>query len=93
MQKSKRTTPKMMHRAGELRTPALAGGAREEQTPAEAKLWATLRAHRTDGVGFRRQHAIGFFGDRSRRRRRRSLLSHPAFHRLQRRAVGYHRIQ
>jgi very-short-patch-repair endonuclease len=50
MQKSKRTRPKMMHRAGELRG---------EQTPAEAKLWAYLRAHRTEGVGFRRQHAIG----------------------------------
>jgi very-short-patch-repair endonuclease len=48
MQKSKRTTPKMMHRAGELR---------KEQTPAEAKLWTYLRAHRADGVGFRRQHA------------------------------------
>ena len=50
MKKAKRTTPKMMQRAGELRN---------EQTPAEAKLWAYLRAHRTDGVGFRRQHAIG----------------------------------
>jgi len=50
MKKAKRTTPKMMQRAGELRN---------EQTPAEAKLWAYLRAHRTDDVGFRRQHAIG----------------------------------
>ncbi len=39
-----------MHCAGELR---------KELTPAEAKLWAYLRAHRADGVGFRRQHAIG----------------------------------
>jgi len=40
----------MMHRAGELR---------HEQTPAEAKLWAYLRAHRADGIHFRLQHAIG----------------------------------
>jgi very-short-patch-repair endonuclease len=46
----KRTTPKIFHRAKELR---------HEMTPAEAKLWAYLRAHRADGVGFRRQHAIG----------------------------------
>ncbi len=50
MKKAKRTTPKMMHRAGELR---------HEQTPAEAKLWAYLRAGRTNGIGFRRQHATG----------------------------------
>ena len=59
MQKPKRTTPKMMQRAAELRTPALAGCAREEQTPAEAKLWAYLRTRRTNGIDFRRQHAIG----------------------------------
>ncbi len=59
MQKAKRTTPKIMHRAAEMRTPALAGGAREEQTPAEAKLWTYLRAHHANAVGFRRQHAIG----------------------------------
>ena len=40
----------MMHRAGELL---------REQTPAEAKLWAYLRARRAKGVHFRRQHAIG----------------------------------
>jgi adenine-specific DNA-methyltransferase len=39
-----------MHRAGELRL---------NQTPAEAKLWTRLRAHRLNNVGFRRQHAIG----------------------------------
>jgi very-short-patch-repair endonuclease len=50
MKKSNRSTSKMMHRAGELR---------QEPTPAEAKLWAYLRAHRTDGIHFRRQHAIG----------------------------------
>ena len=59
MKKAKRTTPKMMQRPGELRTPALAGCAREEQTPAEAKLWAYLRTRRTNGIDFRRQHAIG----------------------------------
>ena len=46
----KNTTPKMMHRAGELR---------QNQTEAEAKLWSRLRAHRMAGVQFRRQHAIG----------------------------------
>jgi very-short-patch-repair endonuclease len=44
------STPKMMRRAGELR---------QNQTEAEAKLWARLRAHRMAGVQFRRQHAIG----------------------------------
>ena len=52
MQKSKRSTPKMLHRAGELR---------KEPTPAEAKLWATLRTFREDGIHFRRQHAIGSY--------------------------------
>lgn len=46
----KTTTPKMMHRAGELR---------KLQTEAEAKLWSYLRAHRMAGVQFRRQHPIG----------------------------------
>ncbi len=46
----KRSTPKMMHRAGELR---------KKLTPAESKLWTRLRAHRLNGIGFRRQHAIG----------------------------------
>jgi len=46
----KRTTPKIFNRAKELR---------HEQTPAEAKLWAYLRAHRANDIGFRRQHAIG----------------------------------
>jgi very-short-patch-repair endonuclease len=39
-----------MHGAGELR---------HEPTPAEAKLWAYLRASKLEGVKFRRQHAIG----------------------------------
>jgi very-short-patch-repair endonuclease len=46
----KRTTPKMLHRAGELR---------KEPRPAEVKLWTYLRSLRTQGVHFRRQHAIG----------------------------------
>jgi len=44
------STPKMMHRAGELR---------QNQTEAEARLWSRLRAHRMAGIQFRRQHAIG----------------------------------
>ena len=46
----RRSTPKILHRAGELR---------KEQTPAEAKLWAYLRTLREDGIHFRRQHAVG----------------------------------
>lgn len=46
----RRSTPKIMRRAGELRL---------NLTPAENKLWSRLRAHRLGGVGFRRQHAIG----------------------------------
>ena len=50
MKKANRASPKIMHRAGELR---------QEPTPAEAKLWTYLRAHRFTDVHFRRQHAIG----------------------------------
>ena len=46
----KRTTPKIFQRAK---------GLRHDMTPAEAKLWVYLRAHRTESVHFRRQHAIG----------------------------------
>ena len=48
--KHKRTIPKIFTRAQELR---------HNQTEAETKLWAYLRSHRLDEVGFRRQHAIG----------------------------------
>jgi very-short-patch-repair endonuclease len=47
---AKRSNPKTMHRAGELR---------RELTPAERKLWAYLRGDKLNGVSFRRQHAIG----------------------------------
>lgn len=47
---AKRTTPKGYKHARELR---------KALTPAEAKLWAHLRAGRLNGVKFRRQHAIG----------------------------------
>ena len=50
MKKANRASPKIQHRAGELR---------REPTPAEAKLWTFLRAHRFTDVHFRRQHAIG----------------------------------
>ena len=46
----KETDPKMHRRAKELR---------QNPTPAEAKLWMYLRAHRNVDVHFRRQHAIG----------------------------------
>jgi len=45
-----RTTPKIFGRAKALS---------RNQTPAEQKLWTHLRAHRLEGVHFRRQHAIG----------------------------------
>ena len=48
----KRSTPKIRHRAGELR---------KQTTPAEQKLWAYLRLMRKDGIHFRRQYAIGSF--------------------------------
>jgi very-short-patch-repair endonuclease len=47
---AKRSNPKTMHRAGELR---------KEPTPAERKLWSYLRGNKLNGVNFRRQHAIG----------------------------------
>ena len=47
--RSKRSNPKIKHRAIELR---------KEQTPAEAKLWAYLRGDKLEGINFRRQHAI-----------------------------------
>jgi very-short-patch-repair endonuclease len=50
MKKANRASPKIKHRAGELR---------KEPTPAEAKLWTFLRAHRFTDIHFRRQHAIG----------------------------------
>jgi len=50
MTKHPLSTPKIKHRAAELR---------HDLTSAEAKLWSRLRAHRLNGIGFRRQHAIG----------------------------------
>lgn len=47
---AKRSNPKTMHRAGELR---------KGPTPAEGKLWSYLRGNKLNGVNFRRQHAIG----------------------------------
>jgi very-short-patch-repair endonuclease len=46
----KRTTPKIFARAKELH---------RNMSPAEAKLWQHLRAHRMGDVHFRNQHAIG----------------------------------
>lgn len=46
----KRTTPKIFGRAKELH---------RNMSPAEAKLWSHLRAHRMGDVHFRNQHAIG----------------------------------
>ena len=36
-----------------------AASMRHDPGPAEARLWAYLRAHRMKGIHFRRQHAIG----------------------------------
>lgn len=46
----KRTTPKIFGHAKQLH---------RNMTPAEAKLWGRLRAHRMKDVHFRNQHAIG----------------------------------
>ena len=46
----KRTTPKVFGYAKLLH---------RNMTPAEARLWAYLRAHRMQDVHFRNQHAIG----------------------------------
>ena len=48
----KRTTPQIFGRAKQLH---------RNMSPAEAKLWAYLRAHRLNGVHFRNQHAIGSY--------------------------------
>jgi very-short-patch-repair endonuclease len=48
----KRTTPRIFKRAKELR---------HNQTEAEARLWSRLRTHQLANVGFRRQHAIGYY--------------------------------
>ena len=50
MQNHKRTTPRVFAHAQELR---------QNQTPAELRLWACLKGHRGDSMRFRRQHAIG----------------------------------
>ena len=47
---AKRSNPKTMHRAAELR---------KEPTLPERKLWSVLRGNKIHGVSFRRQHAIG----------------------------------
>jgi very-short-patch-repair endonuclease len=47
---TRRSNPKILHRAGELR---------KQSTSSEAKLWAYLRDNKIKGVNFRRQHAIG----------------------------------
>lgn len=44
------STPKIRKNARDLR---------KNLTPAEEKLWTHLRAHRMEGVHFRKQHAIG----------------------------------
>ena len=50
MPRPKRSNPKTMHNAGELR---------KNPTPAERKLWSRLRNRQLNGVRFRNQHAIG----------------------------------
>jgi very-short-patch-repair endonuclease len=47
---ARRSNPKILRRAGELR---------KDPTPAEAKLWACLRGNQLRGFNFRRQHAMG----------------------------------
>ena len=52
MPRPKRSNPKTMHQAGELR---------KKLTPAERKLWSCLRNNQLNGVSFRRQHAVGIY--------------------------------
>jgi len=47
---AKRSNPKTMHRAGELR---------KEPTPAERRLWSVLRGNKISGVSFRRHTCPG----------------------------------
>ena len=47
---SRRSTPKGYEHASRLR---------KKPTPAETRLWATLRGRKLGGVSFRRQHAVG----------------------------------
>ncbi len=51
MPRKKRSNPKTMKKAGELR---------KALTPAERKLWSRIRNDQL-GVTFRRQHAVGNF--------------------------------
>lgn len=63
---AKRSNPKTMHRAGELR---------RESIPAERKPWSILQGNKLNGVSFRRQHAIGNYILASFRSKRNSSLS------------------
>lgn len=50
MPRPQRSTPKIRRRAVELR---------KEPTPAEARLWASLRGNKLNGINIKRPHAIG----------------------------------
>ena len=49
----------MNHRRTHVRIFKNSAMLRHNQTEAETKLWQVLRAHRLNGIHFRRQHAIG----------------------------------
>lgn len=49
----------MSHRRTTIKVFYYSAHLRHEQTQAEALLWRELRAHRLNGIHFRRQHAIG----------------------------------
>ncbi|MCE1255516.1 MAG: endonuclease domain-containing protein [Anaerolineae bacterium] len=49
----------MNHRRTSIQTFKNSSELRQNQTEAEGKLWQALRAHRLNGIHFRRQHAIG----------------------------------
>lgn len=48
----------MNHRRTSTQTYKNSSKLRHNQTEAENKLWQVLRAHRMNGIHFRRQHAI-----------------------------------
>ncbi len=49
----------MSHRRTRIHTFKNSSQLRHNQTATEARLWQVLRAHRLNGILFRRQHAIG----------------------------------
>jgi very-short-patch-repair endonuclease len=54
-----KTTPRIRGTTPEIEKAARLH--RREMTPAERKLWESLKGHQLDGLKFRRQHPVGSF--------------------------------